>query len=127
MKTWQQAPVASVAAKSRLSGVLKVVLILAGLLFVGTAVAYAQLPEPKVHEFPYLGNRGAVWVVAQLHILFAAFILGAPIFVVVSEILGWKNLDTRYERLAKEVTKVTVILYSMTALKIGRASCRERV
>src|SRR6266849_8230310 len=80
-------------------------LIVTGLLFVGTAVAYAQLPEPKVHEFPYLGNRGAVWIVAQLHILFAAFILGAPIFVVVSEILGWKNQDGRYERLAKEVTK----------------------
>src|SRR5437660_3504875 len=100
-------------------GVLKIVLIVAGLLFVGTAVAYAQLPEPRAHEFPYLGNRGAVWVVAQLHILFAAFILGAPIFVVVSEILGWKNQDTRYERLAKEVTKVTVILYSMTALTGG--------
>src|SRR5713226_9460375 len=99
MKTWQRS-----------------LLIVSGLLFVGTAVAYAQLPEPKVHEFPYLGNRGAVWIVAQLHILFAAFILGAPIFVVVSEILGWKNQDTRYERLAKEVTKVTVILYSMTAL-----------
>src|SRR5437867_12876082 len=119
MKSWQQAPAASVAAQSRLSGVLKVVLILTVLLFVGTAVAYAQLPEPKVHEFPFMGNRGAVWIVAQLHILFAAFILGAPIFVVVSEILGWKNRDTRYERLAKEVTKVTVILYSMTALTGG--------
>src|SRR5205809_3947365 len=134
MKTWQQAPAADLGertrlgasgvgrvrwAKSRLSGVLKVVLILTGLLFVGTAVAYAQLPEPKVHEFPFMGNRGAVWIVAQLHILFAAFILGAPIFVVVSEILGWKNRDTRYERLAKEVTKVTVILYSMTALTGG--------
>src|SRR5436309_10328000 len=102
MKTWQRS-----------------LLILAGLLFVGTAVAYAQLPEPKAHEFPYMGNRGAVWIVAQLHILFAAFILGAPIFVVVSEILGWKNQDARYERLAKEVTKVTVILYSMTALTGG--------
>ena len=102
MKTWQRS-----------------LLILMGLLFVGTAVAYAQLPEPKVHEFPYSGNRAAVWVVAQLHILFAAFILGAPIFVVVSEILGWRSQDTRYERLAKEVTKVTVILYSMTALTGG--------
>jgi cytochrome bd-type quinol oxidase subunit 1 len=89
-----------------------------GLLLVGTA-AYAQLPDPKVHDFPIGGNRAAVWVVAQLHILFAAFILGAPIFVVVSEILGWKNQDGRYERLAKEVTKVTVILYSMTALTGG--------
>lgn len=94
-------------------------LVAAGLLFIGAAAAYAQLPDPKPHEFPIGGNRAAVWVVAQLHILFAAFILGAPIFVVVSEILGWKNGDPRYERLAKEVTKVTVILYSMTALTGG--------
>lgn len=101
MKTWQRS-----------------LLLVAGLLVVGTA-AYAQLPDPKPHEFPVAGNRVAVWVVAQLHILFAAFILGAPIFVVVSEILGWKNRDARYERLAKEVIKVTVILYSMTALTGG--------
>jgi cytochrome bd ubiquinol oxidase subunit I len=94
-------------------------LILAGLLFASAAVTYAQLPDPKIHEFPYAGNRAAVWVVAQMHILFAAFILGAPIFVVISEILGWRNKDARYERLAKEVTKVTVILYSMTALTGG--------
>ncbi|HLG44196.1 MAG TPA: cytochrome ubiquinol oxidase subunit I [Nitrospirales bacterium] len=119
MKTWQQAPAASVAAKSRLSGVPMTLIILGGLLLVGTAAAYAQLPEPKTNQFPYGGNRAAVWVVAQLHILFAAFILGAPIFVVVSEILGWKGGDARYDRLAKEVTKVTVILYSMTALTGG--------
>jgi len=90
-----------------------------GLLLVWAAGAYAQLPEPQGHDFPLGGNRAAVWVVAQLHILFAAFILGAPIFIVVSEILGWKSADGRYERLAKEVTKVTVILYSMTALTGG--------
>jgi cytochrome bd-type quinol oxidase subunit 1 len=118
MKTWQQAPAASSAAKSQLSGV-QIGLIVAGLLLAGTAAAYAQLPEPQAHEFPIGGNRAAVWVVAQLHILFAAFILGAPIFVVVSEFLGWKSGDLRYERLAKEVTKVTVILYSMTALTGG--------
>src|SRR3990172_10185208 len=101
MKTWQRS-----------------LLLVVGLLLVGTA-AYAQLPDPKPHEFPVAGNRVAVWVVAQLHILFAAFILGAPIFVVVSEFLGWKNQDARYERLAKEVIKVTVILYSMTALTGG--------
>ncbi len=101
MRTWQRS-----------------LLLVLGLLLVGTA-AYAQLPDPKPHEFPIGGNRAAVWVVAQLHILFAAFILGAPIFVVVSEIIGWKNRDGRYERLAKEVIKVTVILYSMTALTGG--------
>ncbi len=93
-------------------------LVLLGLLAFGTA-AYAQVPNAPLAEFPYTGNRTAVWIVAQLHILFAAFILGAPIFVVISEWLGYRKQDVRYDRLAKEVTKVTVILYSMTALTGG--------
>ncbi|MDX1410947.1 MAG: cytochrome ubiquinol oxidase subunit I [Nitrospirales bacterium] len=94
-------------------------LILAGFLMAGAAVAYGQALDPPPVEFPYTGNRTGVWIVAQLHILFAAFILGAPIFAVVSEWLGYKNNDPKYDRLAKEVTKVTVILYSMTALTGG--------
>src|SRR5437773_9456178 len=81
--------------------------------------ADAQVPSTPTVQFPYIGNRTAVWIVAQLHILFAAFILGAPIFVVISEWLGYRKQDPRYDRLAKEVTKVTVILYSMTALTGG--------
>lgn len=73
----------------------------------------------KPAHFPYLGNRVAVWAIAQLHILFAGFILGAPIFVVISEWLGVRHQDPKYDRLAKEVTKVTTILYSMTALTGG--------
>ena len=88
------------------------------LLSLGTAV-YAQVPSAPSIEFPYTGNRTAVWIVAQLHILFAGFILGAPIFIVISEWLGYRKQDPRYDRLAKEVTKVTVILYSMTALTGG--------
>jgi hypothetical protein len=94
-------------------------LIAIGLLTVWGSAAYAQVPNPPAAEFPYTGNRTAVWIVAQLHILFAAFILGAPIFVVISEWLGYRKQDARYDRLAKEVTKVTVILYSMTALTGG--------
>jgi cytochrome bd ubiquinol oxidase subunit I len=89
------------------------------LIVLSVAAAYAQAPEPKPNEFPYLGNRTAVWVAAQIHILFAAFILGAPIFVVISEWIGHRKNDPRYDRLAKEVTKVTAILYSMTALTGG--------
>ncbi len=90
-----------------------------GLLLGGAALAYGQVPDAPTVNFPYVGNRTAVWVVANLHILFAAFILGAPIFVVVAEWLGYKNNDPKYDRLAKEVIKVTVILYSMTALTGG--------
>ncbi|HEX5549868.1 MAG TPA: cytochrome ubiquinol oxidase subunit I [Nitrospira sp.] len=102
MRTWQR-------------GLLALCALLA--LFGG--VAYAQAPGAPPVEFPYTGNRTAVWIVAQLHILFAAFILGAPIFVVISEWLGYRKQDPRYDRLAKEVMKVTVILYSMTALTGG--------
>lgn len=94
-------------------------LMLVGLVAVGASAAHAQVPNAPVGEFPYTGNRTAVWIVAQLHILFAGFILGAPIFVVISEWLGYRKQDPRYDRLAKEVTKVTVILYSMTALTGG--------
>ncbi|MCC6139420.1 MAG: cytochrome ubiquinol oxidase subunit I [Nitrospira sp.] len=102
MKTWQR-------------GLMALFALLA--LFGGAA--YAQAPGTPPVEFPYTGNRTAVWIVAQLHILFAGFILGAPIFVVISEWLGYRKQDPRYDRLAKEVTKVTVILYSMTALTGG--------
>ncbi|GMV52128.1 MAG: hypothetical protein NBKEAIPA_03088 [Nitrospirae bacterium] len=93
--------------------------VLFALVAVWGGVAYAQAPSAPPVEFPYTGNRTAVWIVAQLHILFAGFILGAPIFVVISEWLGYRKQDPRYDRLAKEVTKVTVILYSMTALTGG--------
>jgi cytochrome d ubiquinol oxidase subunit I len=96
----------------------RTLIFLAGLLALGSVV-YAQIPSAPATEFPYTGNRTAVWIVAQLHILFAGFILGAPIFVVISEWLGYRKQDARYDRLAKEVTKVTVILYSMTALTGG--------
>jgi len=102
MKTWQRSLVAVCAFLVLLGG-----------------VAYAQAPGVPSVELPYTGNRTAVWIVAQLHTLFGAFILGAPIFVVISEWLGYRKQDLRYDRLAKEVTKVTVILFSMTALTGG--------
>jgi len=94
-------------------------LIMLGLFVALGTAAYAQVPSAPSVEFPYTGNRAGVWIVAQLHILFAGFILGAPIFIVISEWLGYRKQDPRYDRLAKEVTKVTVILYSMTALTGG--------
>lgn len=69
--------------------------------------------------FPLVGNRLATWAVAQLHLDFAAFILGAPIFIVICEFLGWRKQDGRFERLAHEMTKVTAVAYSLTALLGG--------
>lgn len=83
------------------------------------ALAWAQIPEAQPIRYGGIENRTMVWLAAQFHVLFAAFILGAPIFIVISEWIGMRTKDPRYERLAKEVTKVTAILYSMTALTGG--------
>lgn len=97
--------------------VLTACAVLVALLAPSVLAQTAEILKPA--HFPYLGNRVAVWAIAQLHILFAGFILGAPIFVVISEWLGMRHQDPKYDRLAKEVTKVTAILYSMTALTGG--------
>ncbi len=67
-------------------------------------------------DIPIIGARSAVWVTAQLHLYFAAFVLGAPIFIVICEWLGQRRKDPRYERLAHETMKVVTIAYSFTAL-----------
>jgi cytochrome bd-type quinol oxidase subunit 1 len=74
--------------------------------------------EIAIGNWPYLGlsNRDVIWILAQLHILFASFILGVPMFIIIAEIMAWKTGDERYERLAKETTKVVVMCYSFTAI-----------
>ena len=74
----------------------------------------AQAPVHE-REFPYTGIARRYG--SSLNSTFFCRFFWAPIFVVISEWLGYRKLgSSRYDRLAKEVpTKVTVILYSMTA------------
>tara|TARA_Y100000294_G_scaffold177480_1_gene202990 strand:+ start:846 stop:2411 length:1566 start_codon:yes stop_codon:yes gene_type:complete len=39
-------------------------------------------------DVPVVGARNAAWIAAQLHLFFAAFVLGAPLFIVLCEYLG---------------------------------------
>jgi len=80
------------------------------------AAAQEAAREPTYREFPLLGSRLAVWAVAQLHLNFAAFILGVPIFAVIIEIIGWRTRDARYDWLAHEFVKLTFAAFSTTAL-----------
>jgi cytochrome bd-type quinol oxidase subunit 1 len=70
-------------------------------------------------DVPLIGARATIWIVAQVHLDLAAFVLGAPIFIVICEWLGHRGGDPRYERLAKESMKVVAIAYSFTALLGG--------
>jgi len=71
--------------------------------------------EEKYREFPVIGSRVAVWVLAQLHLLFAAFVLAVPIFALIIEFIGYKTGDKRYDKLAYEFTKLLSVSFSMTA------------
>jgi cytochrome bd-type quinol oxidase subunit 1 len=53
---------------------------------------------------------------AQLHLFFAAFILGVPMFSVLIEFIGiWKK-DDHYDKLAREFAKLLVTATGITAL-----------
>src|SRR5438445_5264317 len=67
-------------------------------------------------EFPLIGARAAVWIAAEVHLMFAAFVLGVPMFAVVAEAIGIFGKDQRYDRLAKEFTRLLLVAYSATAI-----------
>jgi cytochrome bd-type quinol oxidase subunit 1 len=71
--------------------------------------------EAEYRRFPVLGSRVAIWAVAQLHLLFAAFVLAVPIFALIIEAIGYKTGDARYDRLAHEFAKLLSVSFSLTA------------
>ena len=71
--------------------------------------------EVAYRTFPLVGSRVAIWMVAQLHLLFAAFVLAVPIFAFIVEAIGYKTGDPRYDRLAHEFTKLLSVSFSLTA------------
>ena len=71
--------------------------------------------EAEYRRFPGVGSRVAIWSVAQLHLLFAAFVLAVPIFAIIVEAIGYKTGDRRYDRLAYEFTKLLSVSFSLTA------------
>jgi cytochrome bd-type quinol oxidase subunit 1 len=80
------------------------------------ALAQEAAKEPAYRSFPWIGSRLAVWAIAQLHLNFAAFILGVPIFAVIIEIIGWRTRDQKYDWLSHELVKLTFAAFSTTAL-----------
>src|SRR5688572_17976347 len=71
--------------------------------------------EAEYRRFPGVGSRVAIWAVAQLHLLFAAFVLAVPIFAIIIEAIGYKTGDMRYDRLAHEFAKLLSVSFSLTA------------
>ena len=88
------------------------------------AVAPGTVVPPVLTEADYpqiagVNGRVAVWLVAQLHLWFAAFVLAVPIFVFIIEAIGMGTRDKRYDDMAYEFIKVSITAYSLTAILGG--------
>ncbi len=83
---------------------------------------YAPAPRLSVADYPTIAgvnSRVVVWLVAQLHLWFAAFVLAVPIFVFIIEAIGMKTRDKRFDDMAYEFIKVSITAYSLTAISGG--------
>ncbi|MCC7326799.1 MAG: cytochrome ubiquinol oxidase subunit I [Burkholderiales bacterium] len=104
---------------NRIVGVL-----VAGCLLVVAQCVYAQgLPAgPEYRSVLGMDSRLAVWIAAQLHLMFAAFVLAVPMFALFIEYLGWRVAKTnpreaqRYDWLAHEMARLLPAAYSLTAI-----------
>ena len=103
--------------KSQDRRILTGLLTLLSLLMLTAAPLFAQeVKASDYRAFPVIGSRLAVWGIAQIHLMFAAFILGVPIFAVIIEYLGVRTKDLRYDRMAREFTKLCLVAFSTTAI-----------
>ena len=72
----------------------------------------------EANEYRQLGNldtRKLVWFLAQMHLYFGAFVLGVPLFAVIIELVGWRNKDKKFDKLAYEFTSLLSVAYATTA------------
>ncbi|MGQ0710429.1 MAG: cytochrome ubiquinol oxidase subunit I [Rhodoferax sp.] len=106
---------AHAALKGTYKGVLKISLVLVVTYLIAQATS-SFLPPADYRYLPAIGNRTAVWIVAELHLMFAAFVLGVPIFALITEIIGMVTREKKYDDLAREFTKLLAMAYTMTAI-----------
>lgn len=86
--------------------------------------ALADVPAPELTSADYprfwgINPRVMVWMAAQMHLWFAAFVLAVPIFVFIIELAGKLTGDERYDRMAYEFIRVSITAYSITAVTGG--------
>lgn len=98
-----------------LKGIKKITLILA-CVYLAIFLLERILPPAPYRNLFGLDKRVVVWIFAELHLMFAAFVLGVPIFALIAEIIGHKNNDPKYDAMAKEFTKLLFLAFTATAV-----------
>ena len=102
-----------------------------GLFWTTAAMASGELPYGTGTAYrPLLGNDGSgggwltprvvIWVLAQLHLLFAAFVLAVPMFVLIIKLMANLSKDEerakKYDGIAYEFTKLLTTAFSITSI-----------
>ena len=95
-------------------GILKISIILT-VVYLLAFLLPRSFEAADYRHFPLIGSRVLVWCLAQAHLLFAAFVLGVPIFALIAEMMGHFLKDERYDGLAKEFTRLLAMSYAITA------------
>lgn len=88
----------------------------------GVSIPAPQLTEADYPRIKGVNSRVAVWLVAQLHLWFGAFVVAVPMFVFIIEAIGMATRDVRYDNMAYEFIKVSITAFSLTALLGGLLS-----
>ncbi|MFQ5579908.1 MAG: cytochrome ubiquinol oxidase subunit I, partial [Nitrospiria bacterium] len=86
------------------------------LLLIPSAEVFAESVESTYRDIPGIGSRNLIWVLSQVHILFGAFVLGVPMFIITIEVIGIMTKEKRYDRLALEFMDLIVACFATTAL-----------
>jgi cytochrome bd-type quinol oxidase subunit 1 len=87
-----------------------------------SALAQAVPATPSYAEPMRIDSRLIVWIAAQLHLMFAAFVLAVPMFALYIECMGWRLTKRdpagaeRYDWLAHELARLLPPAYSLTAI-----------
>jgi cytochrome d ubiquinol oxidase subunit I len=85
----------------------------------GGDVQYREL-FTEDSTFGFLNSRVIVWILAQLHLLFAAFVLAVPMMVLLLEFLGHRSTDEKaakqYDDVAHEFARLMTTAFSITSI-----------
>jgi cytochrome bd-type quinol oxidase subunit 1 len=111
-----------------IAGGVAVALVVFALIWARAALAqdgpttpdYRDVFDPSSGLGQVLNPRVIVWIVAQMHLMFAAFVLAVPMFALLIEYIGARTRDPerarRYDDLAHEFTRLLAVSFSITAI-----------
>lgn len=96
-------------------GILKIAALFAAVWLLYQLIGPQLAPGPY-HNPPWISSRVVMWILGELHLMFAAFVLGVPMFAVITEVIGIWTRDERYDRLAHEFIALSTLAFTITAI-----------